>query len=68
MEIVLYSTHCPRCKGVEMLLKKKNIQYIENNNEDEMMKMGFHSAPVLVVDGKPYEGKAIYDFINSQNN
>ena len=50
MEITLFSTNCPKCKMLEGLLKKKNIEYVVNTNVDEMIAMGFKSAPNLKVD------------------
>lgn len=52
MEIVFYSTHCPRCKALEMLLQKKNIEYVESNDVKEMLDAGLTSAPGLKVDGE----------------
>lgn len=52
MEIILYSTHCPRCTVLEAKLKQKNIEYQEINNVDEMLKLGIQEAPQLKVDGK----------------
>ena len=34
MEIIFYSTKCPKCKVLEMKMQKKNIQYTENNDID----------------------------------
>ena len=57
--IVLYSTHCARCKVIAMKLQKKNIQFKEIyiNPEDPkevqvMLDMGLRGAPGLVVNGK----------------
>ena len=52
MEIILYSTHCPRCTVLEAKLKQKNIEYQEINNVDEMLKLGIQEVPQLKVDGK----------------
>ena len=58
-KIILYSTHCSRCKGLELALKKNNIQYeevyIDPNKPEEvkiMIDMGLQSAPGLVVNGE----------------
>ena len=52
MEIIFYSTHCPQCRGLEMLLKSKKIEYTECDDIAEMTKVGLQSAPALSVDGK----------------
>lgn len=65
-DIKLYSTHCPHCRTLEMLLKKKNIPFKEieidaNNPESiqQMIDLGLKSAPGLVVDGR------VMDFISA---
>ena len=67
MKIVLYSTKCPRCKVLEQKLKKKGLEYIEENDVQEMIAMGFKSAPLLSVDGaKPMEFAQAVQWINAQ--
>ena len=51
MEIIFYSTKCPKCKVLEMKMKKKNISYKENNDVDLMLSKGIKSAPCLEIDG-----------------
>lgn len=65
MQIKLYTTHCPQCKGVEMLLKNKKIEYNECTNIDEIKELGIQQVPVLSVDGKLLKGKEIYEWIHS---
>lgn len=65
MKIILYSNHCPVCRGVEMKLKAKKIPYIEINDEEEMKKVGLLSAPALSVDGEIKTGQEINVFINN---
>lgn len=61
MKVVLYSTHCPRCKVLEAKLKQKNIDYTEETDVDKMLAIGLKSAPALQVDdGELMEfGKAV---------
>lgn len=49
MEIILYSTGCPRCKVLKKKLDDKHIMYTENNSVDEMMCLGIMQVPVLSV-------------------
>lgn len=51
MNVVLYTTHCSNCKGIEKMLTQKNIPFTEITDVEEMMKKGIMSAPVLEVDG-----------------
>lgn len=55
MGVVLYSTNCPKCNVLSMKLKDKNIDFTVNTNVDDMIAKGFHSAPILEVDGECYE-------------
>jgi predicted DCC family thiol-disulfide oxidoreductase YuxK len=46
-EYVLYSTKCPKCRALEMLLNKHNINYITITDEQTMIDLGMQSAPQL---------------------
>ena len=35
MEVILYSTHCPRCNIIETKLKQKQINYVEITDIDD---------------------------------
>lgn len=63
--IIMYTTHCPKCKVLEMKLKQKNIKYVEEDSVDEMKKVGLHSAPALNVDGQILEFADAIKFVNS---
>lgn len=52
MEVVLYSTGCPKCTVLKKKLQAKNIGFTEINDIDTMLKMGFDEVPVLKVDNK----------------
>ena len=52
MEIILYSTNCPKCKILEKKLTEKNIKFTKNNNVVEMTELGIDQVPVLSVDGE----------------
>lgn len=51
MEIVLYSTGCPRCRVLEAKLKQKGVTYVECNDIKEMENKGIDTLPALSVDG-----------------
>lgn len=63
MKVVLYSTHCPKCKVLEQKLKLSNIEFEEVNDVELMMQKGFTAAPVLEVDGVVYGFKEAIDWI-----
>lgn len=52
MDVVLYSTGCPKCKILETKLGQKNIKYSIFDDVDAMIDMGFQSVPLLEVDKK----------------
>lgn len=67
MNIIFYTTGCPKCHVLEKKLIAKNINYTKNTNENEMIEKGFLSAPMLEVDGEVMDFKAANDWINSLN-
>lgn len=64
MGIILYSTHCPKCNILTAKMKAKNIEYVENNDIDEMQKLGLMSVPYLSVDGELLDFAAANKWIN----
>ena len=65
MEVILYSTHCPRCEVLEDKLKSKGIEYVEENSVEVMQEKGIMSVPVLEYNGELFDfGKAV-KLINS---
>ena len=66
MNVVLYSTHCPRCNVLEKKLKQKNIGYREVNDVETMKEKGYLTVPILEVDGTSMDFKAANDWINAQ--
>jgi glutaredoxin len=65
MTVILYTTHCPKCKVLEKKLATKNITYTEITDTDVMLKMGFDATPMLEVDGQIMDFKAASDWINN---
>lgn len=51
MDVILYSTNCPKCKVLEKKLDSTGIDYKIITDEDLMINKGFTSAPMLEVDG-----------------
>ena len=65
--IILYSTHCPKCNVLTNKLNSKKIQYKEVTDIDEMQKLGLMSVPYLNVDGKLLDFAAANKWINEVN-
>lgn len=66
-KIILYSTHCPKCKILEKKLKDKGVPYSEINDANEMIKKGFTEVPMLEVDGIPYTFGEAAKWLNNFN-
>lgn len=64
--IVLYSTHCPKCKVLEMKLKQKNLFYTEIDDVDTMLNKGIKTAPYLEVDDKLMDFNTAVKWVNNQ--
>ena len=64
--IILWSTHCPRCRVLEVKLKQKGIEYEEINDVEQMTAKGFKEAPKLEVDGIAMDFKQAVDWLKGQ--
>ena len=63
MDVIFYSTHCPKCKVLESKLREKNISFVENNDTKTMTQKGFTTVPMLEVDGVIYNFKEAVEWI-----
>lgn len=52
MNVILYTTNCPKCIILEKKLKGKNITFKTIDDINIMTEKGFMSAPMLEVDSK----------------
>lgn len=66
LNVILFSTHCPKCNVLESKLKQKNIDYEEVNDVDAMVQKGFTTVPMLEVDGVVYDFKQAVEWIGEQ--
>lgn len=51
MNVILYSTNCPRCRVLETKLEQKGIDYHVVDDVDKMIDLGMTEVPELEVDG-----------------
>ena len=65
MDVVFYSTDCPKCKVLKAKLDSKGIDYTIFNDVDRMVEMGITTVPDLMVDGKLMNFKESIDWLNS---
>ena len=66
MEIILYSTHCPKCKVLEKKLQMADITYTVFDDITKMIQMGFKSAPYLKVNETVYPFKEACKWADDQ--
>ena len=67
MKVILYHQEsCGMCKAVEMMLKKKGIEYESCTDVDEMIGKGINGTPALEVDGKLYIKGECRDWLAQQ--
>ena len=67
MEVILYTTFCPKCKVLETKLKQKGIKYKEITDIDIMTEKGFMSVPMLEVDNFVMNFTEANTWINERN-
>ena len=65
MDIILYSTHCPKCNVLETKMKQKNIQYQIVEDIEVMQAKNFMTLPQLEVDGEVKDFKDALNWLNS---
>lgn len=66
MNIILYSTGCPKCNILKKKLDAKSIVYTEENSVDKMLAMGINQVPVLSVDDELLAFVQANEWINKQ--
>ena len=66
MQITLYSTNCPKCMVLKKKLMSKDISFSENNNVEDMIKLGFTMSPMLVVDSDIMDFNQANTWINNK--
>jgi glutaredoxin len=67
MEVILYTTFCPKCRVLETKLKQKGIEYKEITDIDIMTEKGFMSVPMLEVDNFVMNFTEANTWINERN-
>lgn len=51
-KVILYTTHCPKCRILEKKLQDKRVEYDTVEDVEEMKKIGISTVPVLSVPDK----------------
>lgn len=66
MNVILYTSHCPRCRILEKKLQDKGIKFEMRDDIDEMISKGFKEAPKLEVDSVVMDFKMANEWIKGQ--
>lgn len=66
-KVVLYTTNCPQCRGVEMKLERAGIKYTKFMDVDYMIQNGITNVPALSVDGEMFFGVDLYHKIDAMS-
>ena len=68
-EVLLYSTHCPKCKVLAQQLEQKGITYklkATTDDLEEIIEKGYKSVPILVVGDNYMDFMKAIEWINLQ--
>lgn len=66
MEIIMYSTGCPRCKVLEKKLNSKGLEYSIISDIEVMTNMGLVEVPILSVNGEQMDFKTAVKWVNER--
>ena len=64
MNVVMYSTGCPKCKILKKKLDEKKVVYEEETDVEKMKSKGINRVPVLEVEGKLFSYSEAVKLIN----
>ena len=66
MQVILYSTGCPKCKVLVAKLNAKNIKYNTVSDVGIIISKGISTVPVLEVNGTIMDFKTAVEWINER--
>ena len=64
MNVVMYSTGCPKCKILKKKLDENKVVYEEETDVEKMKSKGIDRVPVLEVDGKLFSYSEAVKLVN----
>lgn len=68
MNIIFYTTHCPKCLVLERKLKAKDIPFETETNLSEIEKTGIKSVPLLKVNDTIMDFSEALKWVNTYAN
>ena len=66
MQVILYSTGCPKCEVMKEKLKDSGIPYTESDDVSVLIKNHIDTVPVLSVDGVLMEFSQANDWLKNR--
>lgn len=67
MNVIMYTTHCPRCEVLKTKLLSKKIAFEEETSIIKMKKLGIDNVPVLSINGELKNFTEAIKWINGVN-
>ena len=55
MNIIFYTTHCPKCAVLKTKLDKAGVSYSTCQDVQEMLNLGIQAAPALSINGNIFD-------------
>jgi len=68
MNVIFYTTDCPKCKVLKAKLQQAGIEFTEEHDVDVMLMKGLKAAPALEVNGHLFDFKLAIAWIGGQLN
>lgn len=68
MNVIFYTTDCPKCKVLKAKLQQAGIEFTEEHDVDVMLMKGLKAAPALEVNGQLFDFKLAIAWIGGQLN
>lgn len=67
--IIVYSTHCPRCKILEQCLTSIGAEYVVEDDKDVIIGLGIETVPCMVINnGEPMDFKQAMNWVKERMN
>ena len=66
MNVIMYSTGCPKCNVLKSKLDSKSIPYVVVSDVSSIIAKGIPTVPVLEVNGNMMDFKTAVDWINER--
>ena len=66
--VTLYTTHCPKCRVLEIKLRQKNIPYTTVTDINKIIATGRKTAPILEVGGIFMEFGEALEWVKNHEN